>query len=100
MKLTDHKDPEEVVDATFDFTKDLGAEVITGGSPTVTIALVSGADPDPGNMLQGGPTLQGNVVYQRLRNGVDRAAYRLRCKVTTNGGRTLVLSMQVPVRIL
>ena len=95
---TDIKDPAEVVDASFDFTKDLGAAAIVAGSPAVTIALSTGADANPAAMLLGAPTLQGAIVFQRVQLGVDKADYRLRCQVTLNDGRVLVLAMGLPVR--
>ena len=100
MKVTDNKDPEEIVDVSFDYTKDLGAEAIQAATPVVSIAVVSGADPDQSGMLQGAPTIQGAIVFQRVRLGLANVDYRLRCIVTTNAGRKLVLSMQVPVRTL
>jgi hypothetical protein len=98
--MSDIKDPEEIVDPSFDFTKDLGAEQIQAGTPVVTIAVVSGVDAGAAAMLQGAPTIVGNIVFQRLRDGLDKVDYKLRCKVTTSGGRKLVLALPVRVRTI
>lgn len=98
MNVADYKDPEEIIDASFDFTSDLDGETIAAASAIVTIALASGADPGVAAMLSGAPTIAGAIVFQRLVNGVDQAVYRLRCKITTSSGRKLVLPLTLPVR--
>lgn len=96
MTIADAKDPEEIVDASFDFTEEANGSAV--GSPVVTVSVVEGVDADSANTLQGAPTLQGQVVFQRFRNGVNKAAYKLRCKVTLADGRVLVRSLTIPVR--
>lgn len=99
MEVTDIKDPEEVVDLSFDFTDDLGAADIQG-APVIAASLIEGVDPDFANTIQGAATVDGKIVFQRIRNGLDKVAYGYRCKITASDGRVLVLALQVPVRTL
>jgi hypothetical protein len=100
MNVSDAKDPSEIIDASFEFVDDLAGEAIAAASAIVTIAVAVGVDADVANMLQGGPSIAGTVVFQRVRNGVDKVDYRLRCTITTSSGRKLVLPLQMPVRTL
>jgi hypothetical protein len=93
----DEKDPEEVVTLTFDFTDELGAETIEPG-PAVTIAVRKGADPDVAQVVNGAPQVSGATVLQSVKAGVAGVDYAVRCKVTTSGGRVLVLGRVLPVR--
>ncbi len=98
MKVADYKDPEEIIDVSFDFTDDLAGEAIVAASAVVSIAVSSGADPNVAAMISGAPTINGSVVLQRIVNGVDKAAYHLRCRIDTASGRKLVLALQLPVK--
>lgn len=100
MKVTSSKDPAEIVDVSFEFTAELGAETITPLSPVVTVALVSGVDADPSAILQGAASIVGGVVLQRVRQGVDKCDYHMRCVVDTDSGRRLVRSLVLPVRAI
>jgi len=98
MIVADFKDPEEMVDLSFDFARDAGAAQIVAPSVAVSVAVASGADPDVAGTVQGAPVVQGHVVFQRFRLGLHRVDYRWRCRVDLDDGRRLVLSMTVPVR--
>jgi hypothetical protein len=65
----------------------------------VTIAVAEGVDAGVAAMLHGAPTIVGNVVLQRIINGVDKVDYHLRCTITTSSGRKLVLPLQLPVTL-
>jgi len=94
----DFKDPEEIVTITFDFTRDLGAEAIAAASQVVTIAVVSGADPNVGQVPNGAPQISGTKVLQSIKQGVHLVDYSTRCRIDTSGGRRLVLAALLPVR--
>jgi hypothetical protein len=98
MRVAD-KDPEEIVDLSFDFTKDLGDELINGAVPVVvSVALQKGVDADVGLVIQGAATIVGKIVFQRVRLGVALCDYRFRCRIDSNTGRRLVLPLLLPVR--
>jgi hypothetical protein len=94
----DTKDPEEIIVATFDFTKDLGTESITAASQAVAASVVSGVDAGVAGTLLGAPSVAGSLVYQKFQLGVGGNNYKLRCRVDTSAGRRLVLSLIIPVR--
>lgn len=84
------KDYEEVRPVTFDFTADLGAESIL--TATVSAGTIAGSDSNPSAIITGGSTISGPKVIQSIGQGLIGVDYLLRCKITTSGGRTLVLS--------
>lgn len=90
------KDPSEIVDITFDFSR-VSASV---SSPTVEIAVASGtADPDVAQMLSGSPQIQsGTKVLQRICNGVVGSNIELRCLVTLDDGSRIVHAALLPIR--
>lgn len=92
------KDPEEIIIATFDFTKELADESISPGTAVVTIAVVNGVDAGAAAMLNGAPTTNAGLVFQSIQNGVDGNDYKLRCRINTSGARRLVLALPLPVR--
>ncbi len=98
MSLADAKDPEEIIDASFDFAADLGGETISPGTPVVSVVVINGVDPDVALTLNGAPSEAAGIVYQRFKNGIDGNDYKLRCRADTSGGRRLVLAMTIPVR--
>lgn len=90
------KDPEERVPLTFDFeseTTDTDVIIVAG---VALEAVVEGADPAP-NVLDGAAQIGGRQVVQWVKLGVNLATYRLKCSVTTQEGRTLVLRALLPV---
>jgi hypothetical protein len=93
------KDPAEVVVIAFDFSAELLAETITG-SPIITCTAYQGVDASPGAVIYGAPAVVGQTVTQTVCAGLDGIDYKLRGVITTSGGRTLVLSGILPVRVL
>lgn len=92
------KDPEEIINVTFDFTSDLGTEAIAAASQVVTIAVVNGVDAGAAAMLNGAAVIVGSTVRQSVMAGIHGNDYKLRCKVDTSGARRLVLALPLPVR--
>lgn len=87
------KDPVGNVTVEFDFTLD--ATAVT--SPTVTVAVVGDADPDPELILVGAPAVDGAIVRQRVRDGIDGVDYFFKCQAT-NGSDVLTIDAVLPVR--
>lgn len=93
------KDPEERVLIAFDFTNDLpDGDTLTVGAVTFE-ALAEGVDAAPA-VIDGAPILQTPNVLQWVKDGVDAATYRLKCKATTAQGRVLVLRCLLPVQLV
>jgi phage gp36-like protein len=91
-RFTD-KEPADVVTLSFDFTAD--ADSVS--APQVSIAVVSGTDPDPALMLIGAPTAAGAIVYQRVQGGVNGALYSLQC-LAYNGDDRYSIEALLPIR--
>ena len=93
------KDPAEVIVAAFDFSAEVGSAEQVTGAPLIEVALISGIDPAPSAMRLGSPVLaDGAVVRQALSGGVAGCTYKIRCQVTLDSGRVLVLAATLPVR--
>ncbi|MFZ5917054.1 MAG: hypothetical protein ACOYZ7_08990 [Chloroflexota bacterium] len=99
MNLFDAKDPLEVVVLAFDFAAELGAETISAVT-SVTASVLAGADPSPASMLSGAPAIGGATVTQTIQGGVAGVDYKLKAQISTSGGRVLVLSGLLPMRVL
>lgn len=83
----------------FDFTDMLEDLGLTIQSQSVTISVISGVDAASAAMLSGSPQLSGNVVKQRVINGVAGVSYHLRCLVTLSDGTSvLVIGADFDVR--
>lgn len=95
----DAKDPDEVKQVVFDFGAVLGGESLAG-VPVVSIAVYSGTDASPGDVLNGAASVDvsGTKVTQGVKAGVANVDYRLKAKVATSGGRTLAQGRILPVR--
>jgi len=89
----DDKEPGNEITVEFDF----GPELTTVSSPSVTIAVFSGADPDVASMLIGSPVVSGAKVLQRIRAGLNGVDYALAC-VATSGTDTYTIGAILPVR--
>ena len=102
MKATkfSEKHPSELINATFDFTNDLGStETIT--TAAVTIRVLKGTDASPSSILVGSPSVvtpANKMIVQPLQNGVEFVDYLLTALVNTSAGRKLVLQAILPVR--
>lgn len=92
------KVPAEKIWVTFKFKRGLApGETITAAAMTVT--LKGGADASPSSFLDGLPILLADGrVLQRVKDGVNLAAYMVRCDGTTSDGQVLVLAGVIPVR--
>ena len=91
------KDPSEVIDITFDFKSEIGAATISG-SPLVAVMVDKGADAAVGAMTSGAAIVQGALVFQRSRFGLDGVDYYWRCTATLSDGRKLSRGIVIPVR--
>ena len=87
------KDPEECFALKFDFSSEM--VMITGA--TITITMKKGED-TPENILDGILQIDGAVVKQRVKDGIDNAKYSFRC-VATDGEETWVIVQDLPVKI-
>ena len=75
----------------FDFISQLAVnEVISFAS--FAVAVYSGTDPTPINLLNGLPSVQGTVVLQSIDGGVLGTIYEITCTAFTNAGQDLQLS--------
>ena len=91
------KDPAEIIDVVFPFGDEIGDAVISP-NPVVIIAVVNGVDANAAQMLSGAPTISGQDVVQRVRNGIHTNDYEGRCEATLSDGRKLVRKIMLPVR--
>ena len=91
------KDPAEIITVTFAFADELGTANISAVD-SVTIAVVTGADPDSAAMLNGAGAISGGDVLQSIRAGVAGADYKLRALAALSDGRKLVRALNFPVR--
>lgn len=91
----DPKQPGEIITLAFDFGFD-NVGVIS--SPSVAVALAAGTDPDPALILVGAPTVDGQLVRQRVRDGVIGADYLLTARATAENGDLLEIDALLPVR--
>lgn len=92
------KAPAEKVWLTFKFKRGLapGETVV---SVAMVVTLKGGTDASPSSLLDGAPViLADGRVLQRIKAGVDLAAYQVRCDATTSEGQVLVLAGVIPVR--
>jgi hypothetical protein len=94
----EEKDPEEAVVLTFDFGPDLAGDTISP-PPVVSVTTYAGTDADPSAILSGAAQLDvaQTKVLQKVMAGAVGASYRVKVKVNTAGGRTLVLARILPV---
>lgn len=93
------KDPAEVLVLAWDFTAELGAETLSAVT-SVTASVLAGTDPSPASLLSGAPGISGASVTQIIQGGVAGCDYQLKAQVSTSGGRVLVLSGLLPLRVL
>lgn len=92
--LLPQKDPAESRLVEFDFAGDLAAPA----SAVVSVTVIDGTDAAASSMLDGSPVIAGTVVSQRVKLGVDRNNYKLRCEAT-QGVDVAVRAAILPVRV-
>lgn len=91
--LLPEKDPAESVVVEFDFYGELTAPTIA----TLSVTPINGADPAAASMLDGSYQISGASVLQRIKLGVDKLNYKLRCEAA-QGGDVRVRAAILPVR--
>lgn len=101
MQRFDEKNPSESIVLTFDLSAGLATGETLTGTPTVTIALLSGTDPTPSAVLAGGNQLDSSktLALVPVTGGVDSCDYEIKvvCS-TTNALKILALPAILPVR--
>lgn len=78
-----HTTAEEDVALTFDTT----ALLVAGGAPSGAVSALYRVDTDAAVTLVDTPTVDGNIVTQRLRGLTAGLTYRLRVTFLTSGNR-------------
>lgn len=98
ISLWPDKAPAEKIWLTFKFKRGLApGETVTGAA--MSVALKGGIDPSPALILDGQAVLLADGrVCQRIKAGVNLAAYRVRCDATTSEGQVLVLAGVLKIR--
>lgn len=93
------KDVGETIPIGIDFTSIMGAETHTTVVWEASVMPGFAADPTPSAILTGANVNTDAPVYKHfVTGGVAGALYKLKCTVTTNGGRVLVGTAYLPVR--
>lgn len=93
------KDPEEAFACAFDFALELIEGETLTGTPSITVAVVDGADASPASLKSGAPVIEGGRVLQRLVGGVAGVTYSLTCIASTSEGNTLARAAILPVEV-
>jgi hypothetical protein len=93
-------DPSEKATLSFDFSAGLASgETLT--APTAVVTVDYGIDASPQAIVQGSPTVQGNLVLVAVANTRDQVDYHVRVTCTTsNSSKTLALAGVLPSRVL
>lgn len=96
-EILPEKDPAEAVLVGIDFAADLGAETMATIGWACTV--VDGVDPAASAMLLGSPINGAAPEFRHMvQAGIHGNLYELRVTITTSGGRTLVGTVELPVR--
>lgn len=100
VESIDSKDPAETFPVTMSFRKALGAEETIATVVNVTASVIGGIDATPQNIVSGLASISSDskAVSQWLTAGVHGVTYKLKIRITTSTGRTLVGAALVPVR--
>jgi len=88
------KDPEERFALKFDFSSEL-LEITT---TQIIVIDKKGKDINPENICDGDPQIEGPLVLQRVKDGIDRSLYSFRC-TASDDVETWVIVQDLPVRI-
>lgn len=90
--MANSKHPNETLPVLFDFSSQIAladGEIVSAVN-TVTVSVLRGVDPSPGDILSGSASIVGDVqVRQMVSGGVDGCWYEIACLVTTNGGQSI-----------
>ena len=64
---------------------------------TSTVEVVSGTDASPTAILVGSPSINGQVVSQRISGGLDGVIYRIEVTATTSATNVFTIVADLPV---
>jgi hypothetical protein len=94
MEIFPTKLPGESIVTTFNFAPDLGSLTLTG-SPTVTVTVAAGVDPDPSAILNGAPQLNaGSTAWLvPVTGGLNGVTYVITV-IAPTASSTTVLEIQ------
>lgn len=91
-----NKQPAEILDYDFDFTKRLAPSADTISTATVICDNCSGA----GTLVLGSTVVSVNVVKQWVSAGISGETYKLTCTAITTAGRKFEQEMYIPCKEL
>jgi hypothetical protein len=92
-------DPTEAVVLTFDFTLGLAAGETLTGTPTVTVTVAFGTDPNAAAIVKG-QAISGSTVLVQVSGCLDETDYHFRVVSTTsNSAKVLTCAGLLPVRV-
>jgi hypothetical protein len=98
QRLSD-KHPEEFIQVSFDYTKDLAVgETLTAATQVITVTVADGVDGNPSAVLNGASAIVGAFVVQPVKLGLDNVDYHFKCICTTSNGNKFVVQAILPVR--
>ena len=98
MRTFSPKDATETVLLTWDFTLDLPAGVTLTGTPSITLAVVSGVqDSNIGTMTVGSPQLSGNQVLQLITAGISGNSYSAVAKCNASDGEVFAIGGTIAI---
>jgi hypothetical protein len=80
----------EAMPVFFDFTSQLSQGDAISGTPTVTCTPYMGTDGAAAGMPVGATVVSGNIVRQKLQQGVAGVTYTVTCTAATTIGHTLI----------
>jgi len=92
--MFDTKDPKEDIIIKFDYS-DLGDIV---ANPAVTVRVVRGIDLNANAILSGLPQVEGNLVLQKVVQGVNGCWYEFSCLADIGGSRPIIKEI-LPIQI-
>jgi hypothetical protein len=81
---------------TFDFSP-IMASSETISSASCTIEVKEGTDPSPNSIKVGSPSINGQLVSQRISGGLDGVIYRIEMSVTTSLTNVYTIVADLPV---
>ena len=64
---------------------------------TSTVEVISGTDASPTAILVGSPSINGQVVSQRISGGLDGVIYRIQVTATTSATNVFTIVADLPV---
>ncbi len=92
-------DPSEDMVLTFDFSLGLLTGESLSGSPTVTVTVDFGTDPNASAIVKAS-TISGSTVLVAVAGGLDQTDYHIHCLCpTSNPQKELMTAGILPVRV-